>query len=296
LQRSTEIVVFNEITQNKIVIFAGLSSTEKMSCRNLFYRSFSLLKYLLFSRHGSGHGIHSPYLYTFITEGIKARQISEEVGRIEEIRKTLLQSKEFIMMDDLGAGVHDAEKQRKSISGIVRQASIRKKYGRLLYQITKHIKPAKILELGTSLGFGSMYIAMANQHSEMVTLEGSRACSEVAGENFKTLGVNRIKLVNGSFRNTLPQVLKEMKWVDLVYFDGDHHKTNLLHYIDTALPFIRNDTIFIIDDIHWSKGMEEAWNSIKKYPRVKVTLDIFQMGIVIFRKELQKQDFMVRFL
>lgn len=267
-----------------------------MNYRKLLYRSISFLKYLLFSRHKGGHGIHSPFVYDFIVGVFRNKQIPHELERIEEIRSTLRQSDEFIWVDDLGSGHLNRDPERKSVSRITRTAATRRKYGRLLYKISRYAKPTKVLELGTSLGFGSMYLGMANQQSEMVTIDGCKACSGIAERNFKALEFNHIRVMNGAFQHILPQVLKELNWIDLVYFDGDHSKAPLLHYFETALSYIRNDTIFIIDDIHWSIEMEKAWESIKKHPRVKVTLDLFQLGIVFFRKELQKQDFLVRFL
>ena len=40
--------------------------------------------------------------------------------------------------------------------------------------------------------------------------------------------------------------------------------------------------------------MEEAWEIIKKHPKVTVTIDTFQWGIVFFRSEQVKEDFIVR--
>jgi hypothetical protein len=41
--------------------------------------------------------------------------------------------------------------------------------------------------------------------------------------------------------------------------------------------------------------MEEAWAAIKADNMVKVTIDMFHMGIVFFKKELTKQHFNIRF-
>jgi hypothetical protein len=40
--------------------------------------------------------------------------------------------------------------------------------------------------------------------------------------------------------------------------------------------------------------MEDAWEEIKAHPKVTVTIDTFQWGIVFFRKEQRKEDFFVR--
>ncbi len=262
----------------------------------MLYRSFSLLTYLLISRHKRGHGIHSPYVYEFITEVLQSRAVPPELERIEKIRTSLRKSDEFIRVDDFGSGGQGDVQKRKAVSRIAVTASTRCKYGRLLYRISRYYKPKKILELGTSLGFGSMYLGMANPHSEIITVDGCDACSAIAAGNFRKLGLDNIRIRNGTFDNILAELLKELHWIDLVYFDGDHRKDRLLHYFEIALLYIRNESIFIVDDIHWSAEMEEAWEQIKKHPKVKVTVDLFQMGIVFFRKELQKQNFLVRFL
>ena len=63
----------------------------------------------------------------------------------------------------------------------------------------------------------------------------------------------------------------------------------------SCLPHVHNDTVFIFDDIHWSEGMEQAWDTIKAHPAVQVTVDLFGVGLVFFRREQPKQHFILRF-
>ena len=81
---------------------------------------------------------------------------------------------------------------------------------------------------------------------------------------------------------------------DLIYFDGNHRKQPTLDYFQKLLPTAHNDTVFIFDDIHWSREMEEAWEEIRKHPAVKVTIDTFFWGLVFFRKEQEKEHFVIR--
>ena len=87
--------------------------------------------------------------------------------------------------------------------------------------------------------------------------------------------------------NLKPQIF------DLVYFDGNHSKKATLDYFEALLPTISNDSVWIFDDIHWSADMEEAWEIIKKHPKVSVTIDTFQWGIVFFRAEQEKEHFII---
>ena len=267
-----------------------------MSIRKMQYRFFSFLGYLLFSRHKKGHGIHSPFVYKFISEVLWDKTLLPELEEIETIRKTLLQSDGFVSMDDFGTGGAGNVQRREAISRIAATASTRPKYGRLLYRIVRYFKPGRILELGTSFGFGSMYLGMGNPDAEIITLDGCKACSSIAAGNFRELGFDNITVRIGLFETLLPEVLRGLNGIDLVYFDGDHRKDQLVLNFETVVAFTGDESIFIFDDIHWSTEMRKAWEQIKKHPKVKVTMDLFQVGIVFFRKGLQKQDFLVRFL
>ena len=45
----------------------------------------------------------------------------------------------------------------------------------------------------------------------------------------------------------------------------------------------------------WSDEMKEAWVEIKAHPRVKVSIDLFSMGLAFFREGIVKQDFRIKF-
>ena len=53
--------------------------------------------------------------------------------------------------------------------------------------------------------------------------------------------------------------------------------------------------ILIIADIHWSKEMQQAWDTIKNHYQVTLSIDIYQMGIVFFNPEIRKQDYILAY-
>ncbi|RYF62388.1 MAG: SAM-dependent methyltransferase, partial [Cytophagaceae bacterium] len=83
--------------------------------------------------------------------------------------------------------------------------------------------------------------------------------------------------------------------VDFVFFDANHRYEPTVRYFEICLTNIHNDTVFVFDDIHWSDEMEQAWAYIKVHPSVSVTVDLFWVGLVFFRREQPKQDFILRF-
>ena len=93
--------------------------------------------------------------------------------------------------------------------------------------------------------------------------------------------------------NRKPRTAKKTSY-DLIFIDGNHRKEPTLSYFEKLLPLVHNDSVMILDDIHWSKEMEEAWEEIKKHPSVKVTIDTFFQGFVFFRREQVKEHFVIR--
>ncbi len=165
-----------------------------------------------------------------------------------------------------------------------------------MYRIVQYYKPQTIVELGTSLGITSAYIASAQRNSEVITIEGSKNVALIAGENFKTLGLQNIKLIQGNFDDTLPALLMQLKKIDLAFADGNHRKIPTLNYFHLFLKKVNDESILIFDDIYWSAEMEEAWKEIQQHPSVSLTIDLFFIGLVFFKKDFKaKQYFVIRF-
>ena len=161
-----------------------------------------------------------------------------------------------------------------------------------MYRLIKYFGPNSILELGTSLGIGTKSMSLGNPETLITTVEGCPNISNFAKEQFDNENLSNIKVINSDFEKALKS-LNQITF-DFVFFDGNHEKEATLSYFETLLPKVHNDTVFIFDDIHWSKGMTEAWENIKQHPRVTVTINTFFWGIVFFRKEQEKEHFTIR--
>ena len=171
-----------------------------------------------------------------------------------------------------------------------------RKFSQLFFRMVNYYQPQYIFELGTSLGITSSYMASALPSAKVVTMEGAPAVAAVAKSNFKKLSLSNIQVVEGNFDATLPSVLQSTPSVGLAFVDGNHRKGPTLQYFEQLLNKANDNSILIFDDIHWSREMEEAWASIQSHPRVTLTIDLFFIGIIFFRKEQKaKQHFIVRF-
>jgi predicted O-methyltransferase YrrM len=253
------------------------------------------LKHVLMMR--SKFRIHSPFVYAFYKNVIIDRRDNPDFDQIEHIRKNLLSRFRFIKKVDLGARAGDMPFSQRfvRVRDIARNSSVTPRKGRLIYRLVSYFKPRTIIELGTSFGISTMYMAMGYRNSHVVTLEGCPDTVNIAGHNFNRIGLSNIEEICGNFDAKLPEILQKSGTVDLVFFDGNHKKEPTLRYFDMCLNHVSNNTILVFDDIHWSQGMKEAWENIRQHPSVTVSIDLFSMGIVFFRRELSKEDFVLRF-
>jgi len=258
--------------------------------------AFKYLRYYLTASNGKGHGIHSPFVFHFITKILNDKTYYSEYTVVENLRQKLLADKTIITIEDLGAGSSTSGTNQRTISSVAKNAVKQKKYSQLLFRIVKEYKPKTILELGTSLGITTSYLALANDRSQVTTMEGSKAIAEVANENLKILRLQNVKLIEGNFDDKLSPVISQLSSVDLVFIDGNHRKEPTERYFNQLLLKANNDSIFIFDDIHWSKEMEEAWQTIKLNEKVRCSIDLFFIGMVFFKNEFkEKQHFTIRF-
>lgn len=255
-----------------------------------------ILKYFrYYFKAQTKHDVHSPFVYDLITKVIEDKTVYSDYKSVKELKRELLKSDLEITVADFGAGSTSLKTDKRIVGDIVKTSAKSAKYGQLLYRLVKRFEPINMLELGTSLGISATYISLPNSQNKLITIEGSEMLANLARQNFEKINLKNIDVVSGNFDDQLPKVLKRTNQLNFVFFDGNHRKEATLNYFNQCIPFINNDSLFVFDDIHWSDEMEEAWEEIKKHPSVKVTIDLFFIGLVFFRKEQPKQNFTIRY-
>ncbi|MFN0081015.1 MAG: O-methyltransferase [Ferruginibacter sp.] len=253
------------------------------------------LKYYFTASNGKGHGVHSPFVFEFIKYVLNDKKEYSCYNSIEKIRKHLLENSNIIEVEDFGAGSTVIKTKNRVVKSIAASSLKSKKFSRLLFRIVQYYHKKSVLELGTSLGTSTAYLASANNVS-VTTMEGSKSIAQIARDNFSQLGLNNIDIIEGDFNNTLPVFLSANKNIDLVFLDGNHRKKSTLEYFEALLLNASEETIFVFDDIHWSEEMEEAWEIVKQNQKVTLTIDLFFIGIVLLGKDFKaKQHFTIRF-
>jgi predicted O-methyltransferase YrrM len=254
------------------------------------------LGYYFKAQNGKGHGVHSPFVFDFITHVLNDKKQYDCYLKIELLRKQLLDNKNLIEVEDLGAGSALIPFKKRKIKDIAGSSLKKKKYAQLLFRIAQYYQPKKIVELGTSLGITTSYLASTNPFSKVITYEGSHSIAKIALGNFEVLGLKNIELIEGNFEQTLSLTNDKTENTDLLFIDGNHRKEPTLDYFNFFLKKSGTQSIFIFDDIHWSQEMEEAWKIVQQHDSVTLTIDLFFIGLVFFSPDFKvKQHFTIRF-
>jgi predicted O-methyltransferase YrrM len=240
--------------------------------------------------------MHSPFVFDFILNVLHNKNNCQPPLELEQLRKQLLSDKRAVAIQDFGAGSRTNPSSQRQVYQIARAALKSKRLAQVLFRLVKHYQPETIIELGTSLGISTGYLSKANPESAITTIEGSPQIASIAKENFQKLNCSNIELLQGNFDDILPSVLHRFSAIDLAYIDGNHRYEPTINYFHQLLRKSHNNTILVFDDVHWSAGMEQAWEEIKAHPSVQYTIDIFFLGFVFFRQEFKvKQNFSIRF-
>ena len=240
--------------------------------------------------------MHSPFVYQLIREVLNNKKPFPEYDRVEALRKKLGKDHTLLPVIDFGAGSITGATSARTVKAIVSNAAKPAKYSQLLFRLARYYGSRQVLEIGTSLGISTAYLALAQPDAVVTTIEGAPAIAAAAAQNFADLHISNIRQEVGNFDTCIPALLRDATSFDLVFVDGNHREEPTVRYFNWLLPHLHNDSILVFDDIHWSAEMENAWKAVCAHPGARCTIDLFFIGLVFFRREFyEPQHFSIRF-
>ena len=152
-------------------------------------------------------------------------------------------------------------------------SKINSKRLKLIYRIINRYKSENILEIGNS------------NHLNSTFLSNIQLKTNVFFCNVKTNEISEIK--------TQKNIQSES--FDFAFYDIKKNDSLKLSDFMNHLKYFHNNSIVAINNIHQSKEMEEVWRKIITQKEVTISINLFFIGLVFFRKEQVKENFIIRF-
>lgn len=242
-----------------------------------------------FKAHRKGHGVHSPFAYRLCEEVFYNKHPFYAFEQLKTTRKKLLKDEQTINMEDFGVGSQVFKSKQRKINAIARHGISSRQQSELIFRLMNFMHSEKALELGTSLGLNTLYMASTNANTQVISVDACNDLINYAEQLAKKNKIKNIKFVNAKFEEALPIIISQSPDIDFVYIDGNHSYEASLHYFNALLKISGNNSVFVFDDIYWSEGMTKAWQEIKAHPKVKLSIDTFYTGFVFFKDELKEK-------
>ena len=281
------------------------------------YRVSSWLKHQLTARNTGGHGVHSPYLFEWVRMVMSDKNTYYVWDEIEEIRQEMLKDTRELEFVDYGSGKLKGENgERRRVCDIAKGSLARRKEAQLLARLVGWLgrplltsplrggigdeasedrKGLTIVELGTSLGVTTAYLAAMDSRNKVVTYEGCPAVAEVARANWEKLGLSNIACVVGEITvDSLQLAVDRLSGIDVAFIDANHTCEATLTYFNALASRVHEKSVVVVDDIHYNEDMEKAWKAICADERVTTTMDLYRMGLVFFDKHYWRKHYKMR--
>ena len=287
------------------------------------YRAKSWLRHQLTAWNTGGEGVHSPYLFEWVRMVMMDKNSFYIWGEIERCREKMLRDERELEFVDYGSAIKSRSLENGSeavcrleyrdtrrVCDIARRSLAKRKYAQMLSRLVNWLgashrlengsgtayslefRGLTIVELGTSLGVTTAYMAAMDSRNRVVTFEGCEAVANMARENWKALNINNIECRIGKIG--VEQLARDIEHLDVAFIDANHTYMSTCEYFDVLAGKVREKSVIVVDDIHYSEEMEKAWKAICADERVTSTIDLYQMGLVFFDKHYWKRHYTMR--
>ncbi len=215
----------------------------------------------------------------------------------DDNRQELLESKEIIEMSDFGAGSHKLKSPKRFVSDIASISGSKPKFGSFYQKLIQQFKITDVLELGTSVGIGTVYLSTATKTIKLTGIEACKQTCSFLAQRLKERKIDNVKLINNDFDSVFEQGLLGLQKFDLIFIDGNHKGKYLLKYFDILkAKYVKDKYVVIVDDINWSRDMCLAWKKITLMDNTKTYLNLFRCGVIVYGFDLPAGNFSINFV
>lgn len=259
------------------------------------WRILKYIQHLFYRSYRKGYGIHSPYLFEFVNKILFNTAKVRVPGEILCLHRELKADRSMIPVGKLGATSNVDKAEERSVRSFVRTSSVTEKYGALLFRISKWFEPEIIIELGSGLGISTLYLASGSPGVPLHSVEGNTDRASFAAQLICKSGLVGTTIHWGEMEEKLDEIVPMINGRFVAFVDGNHRYEPTIAYLRKLIEAAGEDSLIIMDDIYWSKGMQAAWKEVISWPGVRVSIDLFHVGVLLLRSDLDKAHLKIKF-
>jgi predicted O-methyltransferase YrrM len=222
--------------------------------------------------HHNGFGIHSPYLFHLISGVLEETCPYYCFNQIESTRPLL----------------------KKELKTFHKNNKTDVFCGQILFRLIQDAQSRILFEIGTSAGLETQYMAFSSQKAKCISVTDSVELAEVLQKDNGKKGLKNIELKIPTCGETLESRINQLESIDFVYFNESVGNLKMIDLFNQCLLKKKNGSIFVLNKIHVDSEKKKVWEKIQMYPDVRVTLDLYDLGIVLFNPNLEKNNYVIR--
>ena len=247
------------------------------------YRFAKKISYLLKSRHRRGHGIHSPFLFRLITEVIENKGSFSAYPVLTSARENVGDMLRILDMNSFQKE-DDSQERHRSIH-FKRLHLLPDRFDRLLLRLVNEFRPQRISFYGSTFGVSVLALALADSRI--------RVQAQVENSHYRSFCRRLVEVYE--IGNVDLMGAGKVVASDFVVVQYPLNPVDCGRIIGEILAVDNYEGVVVLCGIHFSPAMQEEWLRQCQSTVVRVSLDLFDIGILICMKGLQKEDFVLRF-
>jgi predicted O-methyltransferase YrrM len=149
--------------------------------------------------------------------------------------------------------------------------------GEFFYMLVKIAKSKNILEVGTSNGYSTIWLAEAakRNNGKVTTIEISEHKAKMAEENFRRAKLNNITIIHGDALEEIPKLKYKF---DFLFLDAV--KEDYINYFKLAYPKLTKNAVIVADNaIMFERYMEDYLSYVRNHKNLRSVLVPIGTGV-----------------
>lgn len=230
------------------------------NCLNHFW-------FWLKANNGKGHGTHSPFVYSLITE-------------------VLNDERNFYAFADIEKCFYSEQSKN----------NLPKKYNELLFRMVNYYGAKSIVQFGLSNGLQTAYFTTANSNVSIICVEENNQLIKNLQQKLSKLPTSNYTIVNETLEDGINGFITANQKFDYIFLNELTQAADYQNLIEKLKQTANPSSIIVINGIHQLPHPKSIWQKFLKSEDVFIMVDIFQFGIIFYNPNFkQRQHFSIHF-